>query len=312
MAEPVLEINGVHFQSVYFLKGVVPKQLRAYWSHYSIGDPPVAGNSHAFIVDGGDGKRDTLLCPYTLSAYTIDKDAGEVCHDDPMELTEDRLYRLVCLIQRKWREYVRMGFQRDYGVAALVLKRLGAAIPEESLRDVESTEDERVKGKPVGDRLIKPVTKKSRRGQIATFFLENSNVFEAMATFGMTRSAVLTHLHGLHEQHGLGYTLRGDSAELLLPPKCKTPFGRVGVVLGKPVALENASPLPGRGKRREVAYAFMDGWKGFQEVADGIGCSLASVRSHLYDLHVKHGYGYEMSDDKKRARLLSDGLDLLL
>lgn len=66
---------------------------------------------------------------------------------------------------------------------------------------------------------------------------------------------------------------------------------------------DKVTALPEKGKRREVALACHKDWTSIAAIAMRLDCSEGSVRSHLTDLHAKHGFGYEL--DAGRCRLIT-------
>jgi hypothetical protein len=328
-----LELNGVFYQDVYYQPmtkglGADSKGL------YEIKDPPSTGWSRALVIWPEDNepkaksrrkkaaKRVTVFCPYTLNAYQIRFTAREVANQKARRLTPDLIDRLEAIINKNWKMYASFGFQRAYDVAALVLIRLGRSVPnymrpmDENLEYTETNVPNR-HGKPVAEVLLRPVNPSSKRGRVCAFFLEEGagSIREAMATFDMTRSGVLTHLHGLHRDHGLGYVLQGDMATLMLPKGCTDPMldgaqakertkvaGAATRGTGKPCK-SVVTALPKKGKRREIAIALV-AERPIKEVAERVGCTINSVRSHLHDLHTKHGFGYELSPDKSCGKLI--------
>ncbi len=331
-----LEMNGVFYQDVYYqpmTKGMGGDSKGL----YEVKDPPNTGWSRALVVWPEDNepetkskrkkkaaKRVTIFCPYTISSYQVRFTAREVANQRAYRLTPDLIDRLEAIINRNWKMYAGFGFQRAYDVAALVLTRLGKPVPnymrptDENLEYTETSVPNR-HGKPVAETLLRPVKSTSKRGQVCAFFLEDGtgSIREAMAKFDMSRSGVLTHLHGLHKDHGLGYVLQGDMATLMLPEGCTDPMldGAQAKEHEKAVATAavkragkpckpTVTALPKKGKRREVALALVEEGS-IEEVAEKVGCTVNSVRSHLHDLHTKHGFGYELSPDKSRGKLIA-------
>lgn len=330
-----IEINGVFYQNVYYqpmTKGLGGDSKGI----YEIKDPPNTGWSRALVVWPEDNaeetatskrkkkaaKRVTVFCPYTLQAYQVRFTAREVADQKAHRLTPELIDRLEGIINKNWKMYAGFGFHRAYDVAALVLTRLGKPVPnymrpaDENLEYTETSVPNR-KGKPVAEKLLRPVNSSSKRGEVCAFFMKTDgagSIREAMATFDMTRSGVLTHLHGLHKDHGLGYVLQGDMATLMLPPGCKTPLVEASKAIAHQTAASakkagkeckpTVSALPKKGKRREVAIALVEEGS-IAGVAEKVGCSVNSVRSHLHDLHTKHGFGYELSPDKSRGKLIA-------
>jgi len=328
-----VEINGVFFQRVYYQpmsKGIGGDSKGI----YEIKDPPNSGWSHAIVIWPEDNEpeptskrkkktanRVTVFCPYTFDSWTVRVTAREIAHQKAKRWTPELLEQTGKCIDKNWKMWAGFGFHRSYDVAAMVLTRLGLPVPnhmrpkDENLEYSETSVPNR-HGKPVGEALLRPVNASSKRGQVCAFFFEGetNSIREAMAKFDMSRSGVLTPLHGLNKDHGLGYVLQGDMVTLMLPPGCDNPL--VDAVkakeqnlvasakkAGKPCK-PTVTALPKKGKRREVALALVEE-SVIAEVAEKIGCSSNSVRSHLHDLHTKHGFGYELSTDKSRAKLVT-------
>lgn len=387
---------GIHFQRVYYPGVRLTRPGSPISYEVKDHDCPNFGQSAAFVIkpnEEGKKKKSNrliLFCPYTLKANQVTAQAGELIErvekrtlktkieggetsreaEVPIpfaeeELTPDRVNRLTAIIVRNWEMRCRTGLPCDLDVAAVVLQRLGKPVPtvRPSVRVDASTGEAKRHGKPAADFLIRPVSAESKRGRVLLYFMEAqgaNTILEAMSEFGMTRSGILTHLHGLNNDHGIGYSLVGDVVEIIMPPEKKdepakkrkqaaepapaehgadkrrpkagvppedddpigdgkpSPGPRQGAGGpdrkargdggkqagggGKPLSGETTA-LPEKGKRREVAVACSRGWIGIAEVAEAVGCSEASVKSHLNDLHTKHGLGYEYKDG--RARLLA-------
>jgi biotin operon repressor len=108
--------------------------------------------------------------------------------------------------------------------------------------------------------------------------------------------------------------------EIVLPPGCADPFSepakpgstkqeaRVAEkTRGKPMQdVLLITALPDKGKRREVALACLNRFTPIAEIAEKLACSEGSVRSHLNDLHLKHGLGFEILEGKAKV-LAPDG-----
>jgi hypothetical protein len=68
-----------------------------------------------------------------------------------------------------------------------------------------------------------------------------------------------------------------------------------GAPIVRPCAA-TVTALPEKGKRREVALACFGKKAKMADIAKQLDCSEGSVRSHLTDLHQKHGFGYTITD----------------
>lgn len=220
--EPEEVVDGLLWGRVYWISGDAPSKQR---ERNDVTDPPTSGWSHVFVIDK-KGKLVTLLCPYTLNAYQISRTCMEYRSleraRDPW--TPERKKRLVRLIHEHWAEAERLGWQRGFDAAAMVLHALGAEVPQ---RQAKPGEELKASGGKDADilGLLKPVKRNGRRGQVLAFFLEKPrSVREAMAEFGVTRSNVLSQLYLLTKDHGIGYSLTGDAVTIALPPGCDDPF----------------------------------------------------------------------------------------
>lgn len=214
--------EGLEWLQVYWVRGYLPK-----FSKYRNGvqDPPCAGTQHAFILRGKT--LSTIFCPYSLTAYSVVTDCSEIALATEPKPGDWRPEYMKGLMEAKWASYQSKGWQKDYDTAALIMRKFGWSVPQQML--VGGQEDTRKKGgKPVGSALLKPVKKTSKRGIFLEWFMISDNcarsVREAMAKFSMSRSNVLSYLHMINKDHGLGYELMGDTASVLLPPGVTDPF----------------------------------------------------------------------------------------
>jgi len=213
-------IDGVEWWHIYWVLGDMPRHS----SHRNaVKSPPCSGWQHALVLRGE--KRSTIFCPFSMEAHAVPNGAGELTGAkeprDPMPKA-----KIIKLLQDKWKECQSMGWTRDYDTAALVLRKLGAEVPAQTLKGGE--EDTRKKGgKETASKLLKPVKRSSKRGKFLEWFLEadgHCSVREAMAEFGMSRSNALSYLYMIQKDHGIGYTLVGDIAHVTLPDGCDNPF----------------------------------------------------------------------------------------
>ncbi len=215
----MLVAEGLEWKEVYWVRGALPK---GYPLKNAVSDPPCSGWQHAFVLTGE--KRSTIFCPYSFEAHTVPNGAMEIVSaTDP---TEFRGEIVGALMERKWAEYQGYGYQRDYNTCAIVLRRLGLPVPAQIMTG-GGEDDRRRGGKEVGSALLKPVKEGSKRGRFLAWFLEEDgsrSVREAMAEFAMTRSNALSYLYMLQKDHGIGYSLVGDIATVVLPDGCTDPF----------------------------------------------------------------------------------------
>lgn len=237
------------------------------------------------------------------------------------ELDEERVERLSNIITKNWRMRCKLGLPSDLDIAAVVLQRMGKPIPEErQIVKLDEKGDVRKTGKPAGEALLKAVNPSSKPGKVLAFYMgdQRRSVIEGMAEFGATRSALQSNLYGLWINNGIGYELAADMVTIILPADCEDPFAEPIVkgatkqearvaekTRGKPMQDELLiSELPAKGKRREVALACLNKSALIADIAKRLDCSEGSVRSHLNDLHLKHGLGFEITPDGK-CRILA-------
>lgn len=311
----------VRFARVYFVRGDHTRH-----NLNEVRDPPTSGHGHVVILPGE--KRSTMLSPFTLQSYQVSNGCAEMRSAIYVDISPEKLARH---ITKAWQECVELGFQRDFGVAALVLTELGQPVPkfvpppqELGKRGTEAEEPKRG-GKPVVKEALRPCKRSSKRGEVAAFFMLDGpqSLHEAMARLGMTRSGVLSHLFTLNRDHGVGYSLSGDCASLIVPegfdlfavpePEVRpetedgeatdapAPRKRTG---SKPIVPEALKPIPEPGKRATVARLFVEGWYNVASAMETLGLDRSAVLSHLFTINKENGLGYELSDDGSQARLL--------
>ena len=234
--------EGLFFGKIYWVNGDLPTKDRTLAN--DVKSPPNSGWSHAFLIDKG-GKLVTLFCPYTLESFQVTRHCGELAsmsmdaryvpseknpllnvQDGWQDWNKDREARLLKIILDNWEMAGRLSLpNRDFDVAAMVISMLGGEVP---LRVVaEGAEPDKPRGGKEADvlGLLKPVKPESKRGLVLKFFLpQPRSIREAMAEFSTTRSNILSHLFILQKDHGIGYSLTGDAASIMLPAGCTDPF----------------------------------------------------------------------------------------
>jgi hypothetical protein len=314
----------VRFARVYFVRGNAPGTSR---TRNEVLDPPTSGHGHVCILPGE--KRSTLLSPFTLQAYQVSNGCDEMRSAVDVEVTPEKL---AGHIVRAWEECVKLGFQRDFGVAAMVLTELGQPVPK-FLPPPPSADDRRRDeepskrgGKPVAEESLRPCRRQSKRGEVAAFFMQEGpqSLLEAMARLGMTRSGVLSHLFTLNKDHGVGYELVGDCASLVVPAgfdlfayvepeRAERPAATARPegqpeprkrTSGKPVVPDVLKPIPEPGKRATVARLFVGGWHDLSAAMATLDLDRSAVLSHLFTINKENGLGYELSEDSSKARLI--------
>ena len=221
--------EGVRFHRVFYLNGPIPKNKRGEWPLFEVNTPPLSGYTYAFVVGKPDARRLTMVHPWTLEAHDVSPHAGELEVRDQRhtEMTQERLDRLVATMREKWRFFQSHGKEKPYDATALLFRRLGLEPPEQLMKGGDK--DERVKGgKQVFTQLLKPVKRNGKRGRFLEWFLADGggpkSLREAMDELDMKRSNLLSYLFMLNKDHGLGYSLVGETAEVHLPEGCSCPF----------------------------------------------------------------------------------------
>lgn len=233
-----MDLQGLSYRPAYFT-GMRKTSPGSQFTFEVTKDDSVSfGLTSVIVVEPNeDGKRKKsgrviLFSPFTLTSHQVHDDCGELqvgrIHDRrEYPLTDERVEMLANVITKNWKTYCRLGMIRDYTTAADILRRFGRPIPEDRPVVKETNKSEpKTHGKHPNDELIKPVGKETKRGKVLAYFLEDGKtVMEAMGAFGATRSGILTHLHGLWRDHGIGYALRSDKVTIELPKGCNDPFG---------------------------------------------------------------------------------------
>jgi hypothetical protein len=216
--------DKVSWAKIYWVRGALPRG-----SMYSpdVSDPPCSGWQHAFILHGE--KRSTIFCPHTFMGFTVRNTASELTAsiDRSASFNEKAI---LDTMDRNWKAFQGYGWQRDYDTAALILRKFKVPVPDQIARGGE--EDTKTRGgKPAGDELLKLVKPNSKRGKFLSYFMKGGgsrSIRECMAEFSITRSNALSYLHLIHKDHGIGYELIGDSANLLFPDGVTDPFNEPG------------------------------------------------------------------------------------
>lgn len=321
--------ESLEFAQVYFVRGGASSGAGV---RYEVPDPPTSGYSHVVILR--NEKRSTIFCPYTLQAYQVSNRSAELTGAREKDVSPARLAEV---ITKAWADWVKLGFQRDYGVAAMVLTKLGAPVPKflelpqdsSAVSPRKNDESKQRGGKPIVEENLKPCRRESKRGEVAAFFMQSTpqSLHEAMARLGLTRSGVLSHLFTLNKDHGIGYTLVNDCATLLIPdgfdlfayvepvkpvkeskPVKVDEHGQVVEpkkrTSGKPVVPEALKPIPEPGKRATVARFFEKGFFPIATVMAKLDLDRSAVLSHLFTINKENGLGYELSEDSASARLI--------
>ncbi|URA07032.1 hypothetical protein P9A47_gp64 [Xanthomonas phage Elanor] len=314
---------NIVFAKVYFVRGGAPN----FWKRrFEITDPPTSGFSRVIVIKGE--KRSTILCPHSLEAFQVSNQCGELqtaerYHVEPSKMAE--------YLNKAWEMSVKLGFQKDYGVAAMVLTEMGFPVPKflPPPPDPSKSDDSKRGGKPIVTEALKPCRPASKRGEVAAFFMQDEpqSLHEAMARLGLTRSGVLSHLFTLNRDHGVGYELVSDCARLLVPdgfdlfayvepvrePKAEkpvklnedgTPYEPKKRTSGKPVNPEALKPIPEPSKRATVARLFVGGFFTIADAMSQLDLDRSAVLSHLFTINKENGLGYELSDDSTQARLV--------
>lgn len=310
-------MSSIELVKTYFVSGGSPK---TWHNRYELSDPPVGGWGIVLFIRGE--KRTTVLCPYSLWAGQVSNHSGEVAAARPVEATPERIGQL---LTESWAQCARLGFQRDYSVAALALTELGQAVPTFT-PEAKEGDTPRRGGKPIGEGPYRSCNPKSKRAEVARFFMSDTpqSLHEAMARLELTRSGVLSHLFTLNRDHGVGYELVSDCARLLIPEgfdlfdytepvkaekveKAPRPEGAEPPkkrTSGKPVVTEALKPIQEPSKRATVARLFVDGFYRLDLACTKLELDRSAVLSHLFTINKENGLGYELSEDSAQARLI--------
>lgn len=219
--------KGVEWLHVYYVRGSSPK---GWVPRTVIQDPPSSGWTLAFVMR--DTKHSEILCPYTLQAYRVPTDCSEVAKaKEPPQAFRPEWTE--AFMRKRWADCVSRGWQRDYDVAARLMKKMGWEVPTSAPTD-EKGETKLRGGNEAAEALLKPVKAKGKRGKFLKWFMEGGGsraVRDAMAQFDTTRSNVLSYLYMLWKDHGIGYVLKGEVATITVP-QCASPFDDGSVVVG--------------------------------------------------------------------------------
>ena len=211
--------EGLEWLKIYWYSGTTPKGAR--FSN-SVKDPPCNGWQRAFLLRGE--KRSTIFCPFSFQTYDVPNGCSEIERADEPDAFRPIFMRK--LLEGNWKQMQSFGWQRSYDICARVMRLLDWPVPEQIMAG-GGADDRRKGGKETADRLLKPVKADGKRGLFLKWFLDGGgsrSVREAMLEFDMTRSNALSYLFILQKTHGIGYTLVGDTATVILPEGCTNPF----------------------------------------------------------------------------------------
>lgn len=212
--------DKVWFGRIYWAVGPTPKGM----TRNDVTNPPVNGWQSTFVLPGE--KAWTTFDPFLFQSNRITVGGYEQKSFEgaPNPFTKEGL---IALLTRKWEEHAAAGAQVDYDIAAKIIKELGGQVPTTVPSTTRTEEPDKERGgKPAEPELLKPVKRGGKRGKVLEWFLGNGarSIREAMAEFDASRSSVLSYLHNLHKDHGIGYRLVGDTAEVELPGSCESPW----------------------------------------------------------------------------------------
>lgn len=205
------------WSKVYWVVGPMPQGAGR--ARNEVKDPPNAGWSSVIVIPGG-GRRVILFCPYSFDSHSVTEDSLEY---SSLGMPRDRIKRtkLREMLYHQWAQMEKFGFQKDYDTAAKIMQLMGWEVPMRVVPPVDlSAPETKRRGKEAAAKLTKPIPRTGRRGEVLSWFMESlepRSIREAMAQFNTTRSNILTILFQLNKEHGLGYRLAGDAAEIEFP-----------------------------------------------------------------------------------------------
>lgn len=217
----IFEPEGMWLQKAYCYKGG-PSKNTTDRHLFTIRDHPTNGISVNFVIEPrGHSDQLTVFDLYGFKTFFVKRDAGELAGYKPFVITEKKRLQLIKGLINRWEQRCHLNIGGDFDTAALILTRLKGKVPTFRSKRVEervAKDGEKKRGgKPVAKKLLKPLPEKGKRFDVLEHFKAEKTIREAMATFGMSRSTVLTHLYRLNKDHGVGYELTGEKAKLTIP-----------------------------------------------------------------------------------------------
>jgi hypothetical protein len=232
-----------------------PEDIRVMRIYWTVGDtrsthkdaipndvrnPMTGGWCNAIVIGKPDSNQFNILDPYYLQGYAVSKRCAEIHYaiDVTAEHTPEAITKRVL---DTWEKTARYGMGASYDIASIVLRRLGANIPTHTTaaapvisrswssdQTEESTEAKRGRrpDREVAPKLIKPVPRKSAKGKVLQWMLDNpgSSVKALQVDLDLKKTIVGAHLFLLHRDHGIGQTYDGDAVTAVLPEGCTNPF----------------------------------------------------------------------------------------
>jgi hypothetical protein len=216
-------VSGLFWADIYWMEGSNSKVGAGQSSEINSGVPHL-GWGRCFVVDKDPkAKMVTLFCPYTFEGFQVTRNSFEYNSIKRPRFDFDWDWH-ARNFDYKWAQAVRLSWRRDFDNAVGIMRMMDLPIPTNTLP--EGMEAKKSGGKEADVLgLLKPVKRKSRKGQILAFFWPHTrSIREAMAEFGITRSNILSQLYLLTKDHGIGYELKGDQAIITMPSGCEDPY----------------------------------------------------------------------------------------
>jgi hypothetical protein len=205
----------------------------------AIQEPPTMGWGTAFVLDTGDPRRVRVFHLWSMLSWVVPRDAYEVFTFQNIpahaEFPRENFVNSLPRYYAEHRRRVTPG--ADFATCIKIMEALGVRVPtDEELGEVSPIPIPAkavVEHKPApakradGSGAFRPVKRDGRRGEVLAFFLDKGgtgSIDEAMKQFSITRSNLLSQLFLLRREHGVGYSVSGDSASVQLPEGIEEPF----------------------------------------------------------------------------------------
>lgn len=206
--------------------------------NYHIKEPAGNGYARALIIQRE--KRTLVFDPFNFQGWDVANHAGEINilvkgRQMPAPRYDMDVEFWKAFLLDKWHHFAKLGMQKDWLRASIIMKELGAEVPKvmtaeavavmeangEDVADIiiQKPKKQRSPGKQVNPEIFKSLKKQSKRGKVCDFFLKDTPqpIVECMSEFGMTRSNVLSHLSCANRDQGWGYEIVGDCVKTIVP-----------------------------------------------------------------------------------------------
>lgn len=219
--------DGLYLSSIYWTLGPGPKEHAS----AAISDPPASGWARVLALPTEDPTAPLpVLCMWSFRSFRLPVGCHErrSMHGELfIETDAEKAQWLRGHLRQRWAELARAterSGEPDWALAKRAMELLGIEPPSEAEIDAmprarpAPTAKERPQPKTQPAAAFKPVKRTGRKGEVLQAILDGKTSIDALTSqFGISRSNLLSQLFLLRKDHGIGYTIGGDSVSLQVP-----------------------------------------------------------------------------------------------